>query len=221
MIKKFFQLLKLTFKKDSLLRILQIFECSNVYLYGISLEFGVTNNKNKIFSKFVRGKSKFHYSNKNTSKKKNIFYSDLTKKIKISKNKYNNILLFNVLEHLREYKLGFSEIYRILKKNGKFVGSIPFIYQIHGAPKDYFRFSKQFLELNLSKNKFKKIKVKPLGFGPFVACYTLLHAYLKFIPVFNQLCLMLAYILDNIIQIFVKTDLKEIFPIGYFFTAKK
>ena len=151
----------------------------------------------------------------------NIFYSDLTKKLKIPTKKYNNILLFNVLEHLPEYKFAFLEIYKILKKKGSLIGSTPFIYQIHAAPKDYFRFSKQFFELNLKKYKFKKVKVKSLGFGPFTASYSLLFPYLKYLPFFSQLCLLLAYILDSMIQIFVKTDLKEIFPVGYFFIAKK
>jgi SAM-dependent methyltransferase len=215
---KFF---KIILKQNSLLRALQIHECSNIKLYGISLEFGVENNRNKIFSNFVLGKSKFHYSNKFNNKKSNIFYSDLTKKLKISTNKYNNVLFFNVLEHLPEYRLVFSEIYRIIKKRGNFIGSIPFIYQIHGAPKDYFRFTKKFLELNLKKYRFRQIKVKSLGFGPFVASYSLLYSYLKYIPLLSQLCLLLAYILDSMIQLFVKTELKEIFPVGYFFTARK
>ena len=146
---------------------------------------------------------------------------DLTKKLKIPTKKYNNVLLFNVLEHLPEYKLVFSEIYRILKMKGNFIGSVPFIYQIHAAPNDYFRFSKQFFELNLKKYKFKRIKVKALGFGPFTASYSLLYPYLKYLPLLSQISLLLAYILDSLIQVFVKTDLKEIFPVGYFFIAKK
>ena len=215
---KFF---KIILKQNSLLRALQIHECSNIKLYGISLEFGVENNRNKIFSNFVLGKSKFHYSNKFNNKKSNIFYSDLTKKLKISTNKYNNVLFFNVLEHLPEYESAFSEIYRIIKKKGNFIGSVPFIYQIHAAPKDYFRFSKHFFELSLKKYRFKHVKVKSLGFGPFIASYSLLYPYLKFLPFFSQLCLLVAYILDSVIQIFVRTDLKEIFPLGYFFIAKK
>ena len=215
---KFF---KLILQNNSLLRTLQILECLNIDLYGISLEFGATNIKNKTFSNFVTGKSKFYYTNIENKKKMNIFYSDLTKKLKIPTKKYNNVLLFNVLEHLPEYKLAFSEIYRIIKKGGSFIGSVPFIYQIHGAPKDYFRFSKQFIELNLKKYRFKKIKVKPLGFGPFIASYSLLFPYLRFIPILNQACLLLSYILDCTIQIFVKTNLKEIFPLGYFFIAKR
>ncbi len=217
----YLKFLKLVFKKNSLLRILQIYECLNINLHGTTIEFGVTNNKNKTFSNFVKGTSKFHYSNKISNKKLNIFYSDLTKKLKISSKKYDNVLFFNVLEHLPEYELSFLEIYRIIKKGGKFIGSVPFIYQIHAAPNDYFRFSKQFFELNLKKYHFKQVKIKSMGFGPFTASYSLLHAYLRYLPFFSQLCLLLAYILDSIIQIFVKTDLKEIFPIGYFFTAKK
>ena len=219
--KNYLKFFKLILQNNSLLRTLQILECLNIALYGISLEFGTTNIKNKTFSNFVKGKSKFHYTNRENNKKMNIFYSDLTKKLKIPTKKYNNILLFNVLEHLPEYKFAFLEIYKILKKKGSLIGSTPFIYQIHAAPKDYFRFSKQFFELNLKKYKFKKVKVKSLGFGPFTASYSLLFPYLKYLPFFSQLCLLLAYILDSMIQIFVKTDLKEIFPVGYFFIAKK
>ncbi len=180
----YFKILRLIFKKNSLLRVLQIYECTNIKLYGISLEFGAINNKNKTFSNFVMGRSKFHYSNKFNNKKSNIFYSDSTKKLKISTNKYNNVLFFNVLEHLPEYESAFSEIYRIIKKKGNFIGSVPFIYQIHAAPKDYFRFSKHFFELSLKKYRFKHVKVKSLGFGPFIASYSLLYPYLKFLPFF-------------------------------------
>ena len=217
----YLKLLKLIFKNNSLLRVLQIYECLNIVLHGTSIEFGAIDNKDKTFSNFVKGKSKFYYSNKFSNKKLKIFYSDLTKRLNIPSKKYNNVLFFNILEHLPEYKLAFSEIFRIVKRGGLFIGSVPFIYQIHAAPNDYFRFSKQFFKLNLKKYKFKQVKVKALGFGPFTASYSLLWPYLKFLPLLSQICLLLAYILDSFIQVFVKTDLKEIFPVGYFFIAKK
>ena len=203
------------------MRVLQIYESFNIDLYGNSIEFETIDNNDKTFSNFVKGKSKFHYSNKKSNKKLKVFYSDLTKKLSIPSKKYNNVLFFNILEHLPEYKLAFSEIYRIMKKGGFFIGSVPFIYQIHAAPNDYFRFSREFFKLNLKKNGFKKAKVKALGFGPFTASYSLLHPYLKYLPLLSQIFLLTAYILDSFIQVFVKTDLKEIFPVGYFFIAKK
>jgi len=217
----YLKLLKLIFKKNSLLRVLQIYECLNIVLHGTSIEFGAIDNKNKTFSNFVKGKSKFYYSNKFSNKKLKIFYSDLTKRLSIPSKKYDNVLFFNILEHLPEYKLAFSEIFRIIKRGGSFIGSVPFIYQIHPSPNDYFRFSKQFLESNFKKHGFKKAKVKALGFGPFTASYSLLWPYLKYLSLLSQICLLIAYILDSFIQIFVKTDLKEIFPVGYFFITKK
>lgn len=213
--------IKLIFKRYSLLRALQIYECSNINIRGISIEFGAIDNESKTFSNFIKGSSKFHYSNKMSNKKLKIIPSDLTKKLKISTGRYDNVLFFNVLEHLPEYKITFQEIHRIIKKGGTLIGSVPFMYQIHSAPHDYFRFSKQFLLLNLKKYKFKKIKVKSLGFGPFVASYSLLYPYLRYLPFLSQIFLLLAYFLDGFIQIFVKTNLEDIFPVGYFFIAKK
>ena len=213
--------LKLLITKNTLLRDLQINECTKIKVNGLSLEFGAIDRKNKTFSNFIRGQSKFEYSNIKPNKKLNIFYSDLTKKLKIKSNKYNNILLFNVLEHLPEYRIALSQINRILKKKGKIIGSTPFIYQIHGAPKDYFRFTKEFFEFELKKQKFNNIKVQYLGNGPFTACYSLIYPYIRFLPIFSHLVLLICFMLDNILQIFIKTDLKEIFPIGIFFNAQK
>ena len=213
--------LKLLITKNTLLRDLQINECTKIKVNGLSLEFGAIDRKNKTFSNFIRGQSKFEYSNIKPNKKLNIFYSDLTKKLKIKSNKYNNILLFNVLEHLPEYKIALSQINRILKKKGKIIGSTPFIYQIHGAPKDYFRFTQEFFEFELKKQKFNNIKVQYLGNGPLTACYSLMYPYIRFLPIFSHLVLLICFMLDNILQIFIKTNLKEIFPIGIFFNAQK
>ena len=100
------------------------------------------------------------------------------------------------------------------------IGSTPFIYQVHGAPNDYFRFTKDFFYKNLEK-QFKKIYIKQLGFGPFIASFSLINPYLKFLPIFRELVLIFAYVLDTLIQIFVKTKLSEIYPIGFYFIIKK
>jgi len=121
---------------------------------------------------------------------------------------------------LPDTKNTFSEIKKIVKKNGNLIGSTPFIYQVHGAPNDYFRFTKDFFYENL-KRDFKKIYIKQLGHGPFTASFSLINPYLKFLPIFRELILILAYILDSLIQIFVKTKLNEIYPIGFFFIIKK
>ena len=54
----YLKLFKLIFKKNTLLRVLQINECLNIYLHGITLEFGATGEKDKDYSNFVKGTSK-------------------------------------------------------------------------------------------------------------------------------------------------------------------
>ena len=68
---------------------------------------------------------------------------------------------------------------------------------------------------------FKNIKVQYLGNGPLTACYSLMYPYIRFLPIFSHLVLLICFMLDNILQIFIKTNLKEIFPIGIFFNAQK
>ena len=77
----YLKFLKLILKKNTLLRVLQIYECFNIGLYGTSIEFGAIDNKDKTFSNFVKGKSTFHYTNKDSDQKLKIFHSDLTKKL--------------------------------------------------------------------------------------------------------------------------------------------
>ena len=82
----------------------------------------------------------------------NIFYSDLTKKLKIKSNKYNNILLFNVLEHLPEYRIALSQINRILKKKEKSLAQLLLFIKYMVRRKIILDLLKNFLSLNL-KNK--------------------------------------------------------------------
>ncbi len=220
MIKKFLNLIFLNFKGYSLLRAYQIIECKNIYLKGKSIEFGAYKNQKKNFSNFFKGKSNFFYSNTYNHIGKNYTKLDLTKKLKVKKNEFNNVIIFNVLEHLHDTNIAFNEINKILKNSGFLIGSTPFIYQVHGAPNDYFRFTKDFYYKKLSK-KFKKLKVESLGFGPFVSSFSLISPYLKFLPIIKEIMLVISFFLDLIIQAFVKTKLKEIYPIGFFFIIQK
>tara|TARA_B100000787_G_scaffold64880_1_gene47619 strand:- start:142 stop:804 length:663 start_codon:yes stop_codon:yes gene_type:complete len=220
MLKKFLNIITSNFRGYSLLRAYQIYECKNIKLKGNSIEFGAYKNKTKNFNNFFIGNSHFKLSNIYKHNDINYIKLDLTKNLKLKKNIFDNVIIFNVLEHLPNTENAFHQINNILKKNGILVGSTPFIYQVHGAPNDYFRFTKDFFYENLKK-KFVKINVKPLGYGPFIASFSLINPYLKFFPIFKELILVLSFILDSLIQIFVKTKLSEIYPIGFFFIIKK
>jgi len=210
---------KILFSNNSILRILQKENFKNYDLFGDCLEFGANKKISRNFLDYKSLKYKTFFSNIDNGPKKFIKI-DLQKKINHRK-KYDNIVFFNVLEHLSETNRSIKNINLLLKKNGMLVGSTPFLYRVHGAPNDYHRFTKSSLELILKYNKFKKIEVKELGLGPFLASFSILRGYLKFLPGIYQVLLILIIILDKIIESLSKTKPNKIYPIGYIFSAKK
>lgn len=212
---------KLFFSKNSILRDFQNYEFNKEKIYGKCIEFGASENYKKNFLKYNKKIKICHFSNyKNNSKK--IIVIDLEKKNKKTLNiRYDNAIIFNVLEHLNNVDIPLKNIKHILKKNGKIFGSTPFLYRVHGAPKDHFRFTRENLSTNLKKNGFNKIIIKELGTGPFLASFSLLRGYFKYLPVIYEILLIFALLVDWALKIFVKTDLKSIYPIGYVFLAKK
>lgn len=220
MLKKIINIIYLNFKGYSLLRAYQIYYSSRLKISGKTIEFGSFKDRKRNFSNFFKGDSKFFYSNIYNDKNKDYIKLDLTKKFSLKKSSFNNIIIFNVLEHLKDTNMAINELQKILKKDGTLIGSTPFIYPIHGAPNDYYRFTKDFY-LEKFKKKFKNLKIIPLGFGPFVASFSLIYPYIKYLPIFKDVILAVSFFLDTFIQLFVRTKLNEIYPIGFIFILKK
>ena len=57
-------------------------------------------------------------------------------------NKFDAVLMFEVLEHVEDPFLAANEILRVLKVRGVLLLSTPFVFGIHDAPYDYWRFTK-------------------------------------------------------------------------------
>jgi SAM-dependent methyltransferase len=77
--------------------------------------------------------------------------ADLNKPLPLADSSADCILSTSVLEHIREPMLLFSEMSRILKTGGHLILSVPFLYQIHEEPDDFFRYTRFGLE-KLSKD---------------------------------------------------------------------
>ena len=177
---------------------------------------------NKISRNFLKQRSnnyKTFYSNIEKKNKK-FLVLDLEKKIN-HKKKYDNVIIFNVLEHIANIDQPLKNIYLLLRKKGKIYGSTPFIYRIHGAPKDYNRYTKDYLQKKLKENKFKNINVKEMGIGPFLASFSLLRGYLKYLPIIYHFLLIITIVIDKSLFFVMKNDPKLIYPIGYVFSAIK
>tara|TARA_B100000900_G_scaffold258922_1_gene220691 strand:- start:407 stop:1024 length:618 start_codon:yes stop_codon:yes gene_type:complete len=96
----------------------------------------------------------------------------------ILKKKYENILLFNVLEHVENKDVLIKSIYKSLKKGGRLELFVPFMYRFHGDPNDYYRFTHLYLKRFLEKNGFK-VKITLIGAGQFNVILQILYKYFK------------------------------------------
>jgi SAM-dependent methyltransferase len=73
-------------------------------------------------------------------------------------------VLFNqVLEHVVDPDAAVSEIYRVLKPNGWFVGSVPHISPVHLEPHDYRRYTDLGLRQLLERGGFMDISIEGNG----------------------------------------------------------
>lgn len=67
------------------------------------------------------------------------------------------VVICEVLEHLPSPGAAISNMKRILNKNGKVIGSVPFIFPIHEAPYDFYRYTEYGLKHLLSD--FKDVNI--------------------------------------------------------------
>lgn len=65
------------------------------------------------------------------------------------------------MEHVREYRKAFAEVKRTLKRRGRFLLLMPFLYYYHAAPEDYVRLTRPALLAEL--DGFRFLAVENLG----------------------------------------------------------
>lgn len=112
------------------------------------------------------------------------------------------------LQHLEEPELALSECHRVPKPGGIAVYSVPFIWHVHSAPRDFIRYTNFGLKHIFEKVGFEILELKALSgfwvtFGQmFVYCLYQFHrgpfGFVKIIPVTGLLIQGLAYVLDRI-----------------------
>lgn len=74
-----------------------------------------------------------------------------TFRIPFKNDQFNHAVTFQVLEHHQNPEKMFAELFRIVKKGGYVLITIPFIEGIHGEPDDYQRFTKYGLMVRVKK----------------------------------------------------------------------
>lgn len=90
-----------------------------------------------------------------------VVIADVAESIPLSDSMADIVLCSETLEHIKEPERALQEIHRILKKNGTLLLTTPFVWPIHEAPEDYYRYTRYGLAHLLEKTGFSEIMIKP------------------------------------------------------------
>ena len=129
------------------------------------------------------------------------FEADLNEPLRLENNMYDTIILSDVLEHIKEPQNLLNEINRILKKDGHLIMNVPFFYQLHEEPHDYFRYTKHALIYMAEKAGFEVLFIEPLG-GTLQIIVSLFSNMVKNIPFLGKI---IASFLQNLTLAFTKS----------------
>lgn len=76
---------------------------------------------------------------------------------------FDVVICSELLEHVPHPPAVLGEAYRVLRKDGVLLICVPFLYQIHGDPYDFGRYTDYYWLNHLKKTGFKGIEIKKQG----------------------------------------------------------
>lgn len=134
---------------------------------------------------------------------------------------FDSIKATELFEHVKDPVKGISECYRVLKKGGYFIMSMPFMFPVHGDPYDYQRWTEIKLVKELRKVGFDDIIIKKVGLY-FTVLSDMLRVIIRSSPILYPFFPLLNVIasLDNL-KCIKNNNIFNNYTTGYFVIAKK
>lgn len=87
--------------------------------------------------------------------------ADLNEPLPIESEVADTVISLSVMEHLREPQVFLREAHRILKPRGAMILQVPFMWWVHEAPYDYYRYTRFGLQYLFEKAGFVDVQVYP------------------------------------------------------------
>ena len=133
----------------------------------------------KPYQKYFKVKSYIGLDIESPATLKNLIADDFYdgKKFPYDDDVFDSVLCNQVLEHVFNPEDFLGEINRVLKRRGKLLLTIPFVWDEHEQPYDYARYSTFGLKFLMEKSGFKVLEHHRIG-ADITVLFQLLNAYL-------------------------------------------
>jgi len=159
----------------------------------------------------------------------NIYYVAKAESIPEKDDFFSLAISQEVIEHVADPNLAVREIFRVLKKGGKFYCQVPFIIGYHPGPNDFWRFTKEGLVALLSNAGFEILEIG-IAVGAGTGFYRIAVEFFAglfsiFIPklyfLLKALFAIAFYPIKFLDYLFKFSTQKDRIPGGYYVIAKK
>ena len=151
-------------------------------------------------------------------------------KLPFKPNSFDEVISVNSFYYFNNPFDVIKSIHNILKKGGKLILIVPFLYPVHDAPDDRYRFTEYGLR-TLLEDSFRIERIETIG-GIFNHPAVILHSLIKGIPLlfsrktrkFVQILVRVLwpfYIIAQLFSILDAVDITRRFPTYYFVVAGK
>jgi len=114
-----------------------------------------------------------------------------------------------VLEHCPGPEIVLKEVIRVLKPEGFFFFTVPFLWNLHEVPHDEYRYTPFSLERHLRNSGFKEIEIKATG-GWHASMAQMLGLWVRRSPMPQTKRRILSAIIKPIIEFLIKIDKPEL-----------
>ena len=205
-------------KGHSLFRANQLGVTQNIKVRGRLIDLGAKSIDAKYYSYLDTSNITEHLFTDYFHSGDNIIKIDLNGDLPFNDNEFDNILMFNVLEHLNVNTPVLSEIHRILKPKSHAHIIIPFLFKKHNDPEDHVRYTDTAIAYQLREIGFTEWEIQPIGAGPFQAAMAIFNGPLRF-KLVRLICNYICFSMDSLIQKF-GFDVSS-FPTGYYVVVTK
>lgn len=130
------------------------------------------------------------------------------KKMPFEDNSFECAFGTEVLEHCPEPEVVLKEVYRVLKPDGVFYFTVPFLWNLHEVPHDEYRYTPFSLERHLCNSGFKDIEIKAIG-GWHASMAQMLGLWVRRSPMSSRKRNLLSLILKPLIMFLIELDKPE------------
>ena len=152
-------------------------------------------------------------------------FCDLSRSLPFACASFDTIISSDVIEHLPDPLLAFSEMSRLLKPGGILLLNTPFLYMLHEIPYDYYRFTRYAIQRLLDATGMEPVQLEEVG-GAGAVVLDLLSKALTSLPLLGKPLSIATQAVGGALVGAPRTGAAQTpalarFPIGYFLVARK